>query len=285
MRASLCLQEAYLQTPSALQTHRKLILTYLIPANIMLGRFPSQTLLSRPEAATLSPVFVPIMAAVRKGNFIDFQQAIAAHEDWLHRKGLLFTFMYRLRPVVWRSFIRRIFLLTFEPPQGNDNPRAAPTLNLVDVFVAATYVQKRLEGYVPSSGRPQPQSRAPSNSLFMMAVQNNVAGEAGPTSTLVLPPGARPRALRPSEGLFWGNLPVTMKEVEGVVAALAAQGLMHGFLAHSSARFAIMGAKKGGGPLAAGWPNVARSVQERLEEEGVDPEEVPALVKMPPGFR
>lgn len=75
-----------------------------------------------------------------------------------------------------------------------------------------------------------------------------------------------------------------MKEVEGVVAALIAQGLMHGFLAHSSGKFAVMGAKKAGGPLLAGWPGVARGVIDRLTEEGVDPEEVPAWVKMPPGF-
>lgn len=256
----------------------------------MLGRFPSQALLSRPEAATLRSVYVPIMGAVSKGNFVHFQRAIAAHEDWLYQKGLLFTLMYRLRPIVWRSFIRRIFILTFEPPQGNDNSRAAPTLSLNDVFAAATYVQKRLEGYVPSSSSraqsQQPRAPANNNNLFMMAVQNKITTETNSTTTLVLPPGVtKPRALKPSEGLFWGNLPVTMKEVEGVVAALAAQGLMHGFLAHSSARFAIMGAKKGGGPLVAGWPNVARAVQDRLAEEGVDPDEVPALVKMPPGFQ
>lgn len=281
-RASLCLQEAYLQTPPALQKHRKLILTYLIPSNIMLGRFPSQALLSRPEAADLAQVFLPIMGAVRKGDFLAFQQAIAAHEHWLYRRGLLFTLMFRLRPIVWRSFLRRIFILTYEPPQHNQNSRAAPTLNLADVFTAATYVQKRLEGYVLARPQQQQQQqRAPSNSLFMMAVQNS-AGDSG--SLLVAPPSGKPRKLKPSEGLFWGNLPVTMQEVEGVIAALAAQGLMHGFLAHSSGKFAIMGSKKGGGALASGWPGVAKAVQDRLSEEGVDSEEVPAFVKMPPGF-
>lgn len=279
-RASFCLQEAYLQTPPALEKHRRLILTYLIPSNIMLGRFPSQGLLSRPEATGLAQIFLPIMSAVRKGDFVSFQQAVATHEHWLYRKGLLFTLMFRLRPIVWRSFLRRIFMLTYEPPQPSGNSRAAPTLNLSDVFTAAAYVQKRLEGYVPARMQPPPQQRGPSNNLFMMAVQNS-AGDA--SSVLVPPPGGKPRKLKPSEGLFWGNLPVTMKEVEGVVAALVAQGLMHGFLAHSSGKFAIMGAKKGGGPLASGWPAVARAVQDRLAEEGVDPAEIPAFVKMPPG--
>lgn len=251
----------------------------------MLGRFPTRGLLSRPEASALAPVFLPIMAAVRKGDFIAFQHAVATHERWLYRKGLLFSLMFRLRPIVWRSFIRRVFLLTYEPP-ATENSRAAPTLNLADILVAATYVQKRLEGYVPA--RPQQQKPAAAaaagggtNSFFKMAVTNSAADA---TSILVPPPGGKPRKLKPSEGLFWGNLAVTMKEVEGVVAALVAQGLMHGFLAHSSGKFAVMGAKKAGGPLLAGWPGVARGVVDRLAEEGVDPEEVPAWVKMPPGY-
>lgn len=285
VRASQCLQEAYLQTPPALQQHRRLILTYLIPSNIMLGKFPTQSLLCRPEASALAPVFLPIMAAVCKGDFIAFQHAIATHERWLYRKGLLFTLMFRLRPLIWRSFIRRVFLLTYEPP-ATDNSRAAPTLNLADIFVAATYVQKRLEGYVPA--RPAATAGGGggggggANSFFKLAVTNSAAADA--TSTLVPPPGGRARKLKPSQGLFWGNLGVTMKEVEGVVAALVAQGLMHGFLAHSSGKFAVMGTKKAGGPLLAGWPGVARGVVDRLAEEGLDPEEVPAWVKMPPGY-
>lgn len=266
MRASHCLQEAYLQTPPVLQQHRKLILTYLIPSNIMLGRFPSEALLARPEAASLATVFLPIMSAVRKGNFVAFQHSIALHERWLYRKGLLFALTFRLRPIVWRSFIRRCFLLTYEPPPPTADSRAAPTLNLADVYVAASYVQRRLEGH--AQARSQQQHKRPVSNIFMMAVTNS----------------ASPRSLKPSEGLFWGNLQVTEKEVEGVVAALIAQGLMHGFLAHSSGRFAVMGAKKAGGPLAAGWPAVAGMILERLAEEGVDIDQVPAWVRMPRGY-
>lgn len=277
VRAEKCLQEAYLQTPPALLKHRARILIYLVASNIMLGRFPSASLLSRPDAAGLAEVFVPIMAAVRKGDFVAFQQAIAAHERWLYHKGLLFTLLFRLRPVVWRSFLRRIFLLTYQAPDGQ-NSRIAPTINLSDVFTAACYVQKRLEGYTPA---PAPlQNRGAStagNPLFMKAVQNNL-------QVLVPPPGGQSKTLKPSEGLFWGNLPVTMTEVEAVVAALAAQGLINGFLAHSSGKFAILGAKKSG-PLEAGWPTVAAAIRDRLAaeeaEEGLNIDEVPAWVKMP----
>ncbi|KAI7783981.1 hypothetical protein LA080_011006 [Diaporthe eres] len=279
VRASLCLEEAYLQTPPSLLSHRRLILTYLIPSNIMLGRFPSELLLARPEAASLAAVFLPIMAAIRKGNFLAFQQAIAANERWLYQKGLLFTLTFRLRPIVWRSFIRRCFLLTYEAPPPTS--RAAPTLNLADVYVAASYVQKRLEGFIPARTQQQPKRQSQTNNIFMMAVTNSAADAS---SVLVPPPGGKPRNLKPSEGLFWGNLQVTDKEVEGVVATLIAQGLMNGFLAHSSGRFAVMGAKKGGGPLAAGWPAVVRVVADRMAEDGVNSNEVPAWVKMPSGY-
>jgi nuclear mRNA export protein PCID2/THP1 len=279
VRASLCLEGAYLQTPPSFLRHRRLILTYLIPANIMLGRFPSELLLARPEAATLAAVFVPIMAAIRKGNFLAFQQATAANERWLYQKGLLFTLTFRLRPIVWRSFIRRCFLLTYEAPPPMS--RAAPTLNLADVYVAASFVQKRLEGFIPTRNQQQHKRQSQTNNIFMMAVTNSTADAP---SALVPPPGGKARSLKPSEGLFWGNLQVTDREVEGVVATLIAQGLMNGFLAHSSGRFAVMGAKKGGGPLAAGGPAVVKVVADRLAEDGVNLSEVPAWVKMPPGY-
>lgn len=279
-RAAQCLQEAYLQTPPALQKHRNLILTYLVPSNIMLGRFPSNDLLCRPDAAGLANVFLPIMAALRKGDFFAFQQATAAHERWLYRKGLLFTFMFRLRPIVWRSFIRRIFLLTYQPPMPEENSRSAPTLNLSDIVTAASYVQKRLEGYILVRNQ-QPRSAPGANPLLMMAVQNNTTVNG---SLLMAPPGGKHKKLKPSEGLIWGNLPVTSKEIEGIVAALVAQGLITGFLAHSSGKLAIMGAKKAASPLEAGWPSVAIAVQERLNEEEVNVDEVPGWVKMPQGF-
>ncbi|OAA61505.1 PCI domain-containing protein [Cordyceps fumosorosea ARSEF 2679] len=202
-RAALCLEAAYLQTPPVFQRHRTAILTYLIPANVLLGRFPSRTrLLARPEAApTLAPVFGPLCDALRKGNFPAFQAHVAAHERWLLARGLLPLLSSRLRPLLWRALSRRAFLLT-------------------------------------------------------------------------------PRRLRPNEGLVWGNAEVTYEDVEMVVAALVQQGLLHGFVAHGQARFAVMGAKAKGGPLRAGWPPVWQAIRARQYDEGeFDIDEVPGWVK------
>ncbi|KAG6024074.1 hypothetical protein E4U41_001865, partial [Claviceps citrina] len=83
-RAALCLEQAYLQTPRQLVSHRANLLTYLIPCNMLLGRFPSAALLRRPEAQPqLQAVFLPLCQAVRAGDFVRFQAQLAAHEGWL----------------------------------------------------------------------------------------------------------------------------------------------------------------------------------------------------------
>ncbi|KAI0132113.1 hypothetical protein BJ170DRAFT_577386 [Xylariales sp. AK1849] len=255
-RAARCLQQAYLETPSVFQKHRRLILTYLIPCNMLLGRLPSRVLLQRPEAQTLTPIFTKFASAIRAGNFSLFQSTLTTHEKWLFRKGLLLTLTFRLRPLLWRSFSRRIFLITYTGPEEADSRKAA-TLELSHLLTAASYVQRWLEGYLPAE--PAPRIRPPHvNAIFMKAVSNN-ASAGMDASTLVPPPGG-PKVLRPNDGLVWGNMAVTAEHLEGVVASLIAQGLLHGYLAHSQGRFAIMGAKQKGSAVAAGWPSVAEVI-------------------------
>ncbi|KFG79184.1 PCI domain-containing protein [Metarhizium anisopliae] len=273
-RAALCLEQAYLQTPPPLVSHRTNILTYLIPCNILLGRFPSNLLMQRPEAATLKSVFVPLCEAVRSGNFIQFQHHLATHETWLFEKGLLLALTHRLRPLLWRSLARKTFVLTYVPP-ADASSRKAATLDISHLHAAAVYVQRRLEGWIHyhPNARGRPSSQA--NPLFMRAVTNNVQESA---ETTLVPPPRGPTKLRPNEGLIWGNAEITLDDVEMVVATLVQQGLMHGFVAHGQARFAIIGAKAKG-PVIAGWPVVWQAIQERRYEEDFDINEVPGWVK------
>ncbi|GAP90460.1 putative CSN12-signalosome component [Rosellinia necatrix] len=250
-RASRCLQEAYIQTPSSFQKHRQLILTYLVPCNMFLGRLPSQVLLMRPEIQSIAPMFSHFAQAVRTGNYLLFQQALESHEGWLLRKGLLLTLTYRLRPLLWRALSRRTFLLTYIAPTEADSRKAA-TLELSHLLITSTYIQKRLEGYRPAQPLTKRQPHA--NSMLVKAVSNS-AGSVTGISTLAPPPGG-PRLLRPNEGLIWGNMVVTVEHVESMVASLCAQGLLHGYIAHSQGRFAIMGTKQKGSAVAAGWPPV-----------------------------
>ncbi|KAJ8110373.1 hypothetical protein ONZ43_g5885 [Nemania bipapillata] len=136
-RASRCLEEAYIQTPPSFQKHRQLVLTYLVPCNMLLGRLPSQTLLQRPEIQSMVPIFSQFAQAIRTGNYLLFQQALETHEDWLLRKGLLLTLTYRLRPLLWRSLSRRTFILTYVAPTEADSRKAA-TLELSRLLITTS---------------------------------------------------------------------------------------------------------------------------------------------------
>ncbi|KAG5998167.1 hypothetical protein E4U52_001533 [Claviceps spartinae] len=273
-RAALCLEQAYLQTPSQLVSHRTNILTYLIPCNMLLGRFPSRTLLQRTEARPLQAVFFPLCMAVRAGNFVQFQAHLSTHETWLFDKGLLLTLTHRLRPLLWRSLARRTFLLTYVPP-ADTTSRLAATLDLTHLHSVALYLQRRLEGWLPSlPGRGRSGSQA--NPLLMRAIANNV--QNSPSSTTLAPPPGGLKKLRPNEGLVWGNAEITLKDVEMMVATLIEQGFMHGFIAHGQARFAIIGAKAKG-PVVAGWPGVWQAILGREYEEDFDIRDVPGWIK------
>ncbi|KAK7218622.1 hypothetical protein V2G26_006625 [Clonostachys chloroleuca] len=109
----------------------------------------------------------------------------------------------------------------------------------------------------------------------MKALANNMQET---DTSLVPPPAGKLNRLRPNEGLIWGNAEVTLDHVELQLATLVEEGLMHGFIAHGQGRFAIIGAKAKG-PVAAGWPSVWQSIQERRYEEDYNPDDVPGWVR------
>lgn len=263
LRAHMCFEEAYRQCLPQFQKHRRQILTYWIPTNLLLGRFPSRALLQRPEAAGFAEIFLPICAAIRSGNFVAFYHALAHSRDWLWERGFYLTFLYRLKPLVWRSFTRKTFVVTWEGSRNGSSNKAA-SLSFDDLVTTSGYVQKLLEGYVPS--KPPPRGRPPHvNTLFMKAVANS-AGDTESDSLLVPPPGG-PRRLMPSEGLIFGNKKPDLESIESVVAGLVYAGLLNGFIARQQKRFAVEGAKKkGGNAVAAGWPNPYESILERFKE-------------------
>ncbi|KAK0645562.1 hypothetical protein B0T16DRAFT_411451 [Cercophora newfieldiana] len=266
LRAHLCFEAAYRQCPPRFQKHRRQILTFWIPSNLLLGRFPSLNLLQRPEAAGFHDIFFPICAAVRAGNFVAFSQALAHSKEWLWNRGLYLTLLYRLKPLVWRSFSRKVFLLTWqgENPDGTQSKKMA-ALSIDHLVTAATYVQKLLEGYVPL--KPAPRARPPHiNTIFMKAVTNSVS-DAESDSLLAPPPGG-PRALMPSEGLIFGNKRPDHDNIESILAGLIYGGVLNGFIARQLGLFAVEGARKAGGnPVLAGWPNAYQSIRERFNEE------------------
>ncbi|KAK4165206.1 protein CSN12 [Cladorrhinum sp. PSN259] len=243
-RAHLCFEEAYRQCHVAALSHKRKILTYWIPCNMLFGRFPSpQGLLSRPEAFGFAEIFMPICLAVRSGNFAQFYAALSSNpaaKNWLWAKGFYLPFLYRLKSLVWRSFTRKTFILTY---QGGSSTSAAPSLSFDDLVTASRFVQRQLESLSSSSSS--------SSTASATAGGNSDGG-----------------FLMPSEGLIFGNKIPDVDDVESVVAGLLYAGLLNGFIARQQRKFVIEGTKKhGGNPVRAGWPGVYTAVMERFREQ------------------
>lgn len=248
-KAQLCLQSAYTQCHAQTLNQRRNILIYLMATNLLLGRHPSRAFLSRPEAADLLPRFTPLAKAMRRGNLADYKRALgpsSPHHAWFLRRGILLPLLYRGDLLVWRSLARRTFLLTYQFP-ADPSTRKAPTLDLHALLLSARLCQRLLE-----------------------LDSHHHHG----------------RRLPPSMGLIHGSLAPDMADVEAIVASLVSQDLLHGFVSHSLKRFAILGAKQKGGPLAAGFPTPWGVMRGRAEEggagvggAGVDLLDVPGWVR------
>jgi hypothetical protein len=269
-RAHLALSTAYSQCHAQCISQRRLILTYLIAANLLLGRFPSKALLARPESAGLLEKFAPIAKAIRRGDLREFKDAVGpegGNERWLFRKGLLLPILYRCEVLVWRSLARKVFLLTYTSPTDT-NTRKAPTLDLNHLVGAAQYCQKRLEGWE----RPEDtmaamqKGRTHTNSLFLNKPD-------------LEPPRGKKRKLAAHQGTIYSSQMPTLLEIEGITASLVQQGFLHGFISHSQSRFAILGSKNRGGPLNAGFPLIWNVIKTRAGagEDGMV--EVPGWVR------
>ncbi|TAQ86443.1 hypothetical protein B7494_g5229 [Chlorociboria aeruginascens] len=267
-QAQLSLQSAYDQCHAQCIGQRRLILIYLITSNIILGRFPSRALISHPESKGILEKFAPVTKAIKSGNIVEFKRFLgpgSTNEHWFFKKGILLSLLHRCEVLVWRSFARKVFLLTYQFP-ADPNSRKAPTLDLMDLVVATQYCQKVLEGWqkpmdsmtIMQSGRVHP------NALFMKA------------PGLVEPPSGRKR-LCAHEGIIFGNKVPSLIDVEAIIASLVQQGLLHGFISHNQGKFAVLGAKLRGGPLKAGFPHVWEVLKSRAEKEG-RADEVPGWV-------
>lgn len=109
----IALQSAYDQCHRQALNQKRTILTYLIPCNIIMGRFPSAQLLQRPEAQGLAERFVPICQLIARGDYIAFREHLALDSpanEWFARKGILLVLRNRCEILVWRSLARKVFV-------------------------------------------------------------------------------------------------------------------------------------------------------------------------------
>lgn len=158
--AQIALQSAYDQCHRQALSQRHLILTYLIPCNIIMGRFPSQTLLQRPEARGLAEHFEPLRRLIIRGDYIAFRQHLSlgsSNAQWFSRKGILLALRNRCEILVWRSFCRRVFIEGgfHGDTQANGQRGPPPYLYLQKLAVATRWLRSK-HGQLPINGNSNP---------------------------------------------------------------------------------------------------------------------------------
>jgi len=256
-RAQLALQAAYDQCHARCLKQRRLILIYLVTANIILGRFPSPSLLQRPEAEGLAEKFLPVCHTITKGDLTSFRRLLdldSENADWFVTKRILFQLRNRCEVLVWRSLARRTFVLS---GFHGDTSNKAPLLNLADLLALATFLEKRasLPSDHLSNGSKHIDGRLHTNSIFIVPPEPPPQDPASYTDPDLL------GAVTPT-----GPPLPTMMEIESVVSSLVDQGLLRGYISHKFLRFAIVGAKAKGA-LPAGFPNVWETLSASADKE------------------
>lgn len=226
---------------------------------MILGRFPSQQLYQRPEAKGLAERFQPLCRAIAKGDLATFRRLTEIKNEqtnWFIYYRIFFQIRNRCEVLVWRSLIRRTFLLNgtqgAQPVQDDNAPRRAPTVDLQDILHLMRFLEKK--ALTPLSQLDHGPGRRHTNWIFM--------GDTPPARATYVDPDFEGE----SEGEQAELLLPDMLEVECIVASLVDQGFLNGFISHKQLRFAITGAKKKGA-LAAGFPNMWEVIKSRSDDE------------------
>lgn len=130
--------------------------------------------------------------------------------------------------------------------------KRAPTLDLQDLLILATFLEKR--------GLRMKSEVVGTNSLFLPTPADTPPVEEEHLSDDYVDPD-----LVGCEEPSGPDLP-TMETVEAMIASLVAQDFLHGFVSHGQKRFAITGAKTSS-PVQVGFPNIWRTISAKTDNE------------------
>jgi len=234
-RAAMALQRAFEECHSQCLKQRRLILIYLVSANLACGRFPSRQLMSRPEAQGLYDRFEPLCRAISRGDIVEFRRVLnpgSREHAWFSFHRIDLQLRNRCEVYVWRSLIRRCFIICGDP--GNPDSRKAPNLDL-NALVALWRMQEIK--YLETIGQKQ------------AYVDPDFEGIEGLDTT--------------SEEAL--GVP-DMTSIISKVSSLMSQDLVNGYLSLKLQKIAIQGARHKGA-LAAGFPNIWNTIQAKSEGE------------------
>lgn len=259
-RAQKALQEAWSQCHPQALSQRRLILIFLIASNMVCGRFPSAQLFALPEAADLDRKFGPLCQYISQGDLCNFRRHLdvgSEHYNWFAQYRLDLQLRNRCEVFVWRSLIRKAYLLT---GTLGASEKSAPVLDCNNVVTLFRW-QENL--YLAHLGVDQEVTQSSLSFQPVPYVDPDFVGIEGLTS-----PSLYEHSYSDSNG---DDNPLVLPDITSVMSKMSAlihQGFLGGYLTFKWRKFAIQGAKRKGGPLQAGFPNMWEAVVKRCEGNG-----------------
>lgn len=207
VRAHRALQASYDLCHPALLNHRRKILIPLLATSIIVGRFPSEELIRRPEAEGLRELFFPVCRAISKGDFRAFRVAMGIEgpdkwkAEWWEQHRLHRLLEDRTNVLIWRSLIRKVYLITAQPDQKQ------PIVKIDDLWACAVALHRKAPEDI--------------NHDELRMLQEN--------------PHVDPWSVSDPTTWWSGGIRLGKDQVEGVVMSLLDQRLVRGYMARQPA--------------------------------------------------
>lgn len=253
--AQLVLDKAYQDCHSSPQFtgQRRLILVYLIAANLILGRFPAEAVYDCAEAKGFREVFTPITQAIRKGDLEAFRRITnldLTHPsaDFLCHYRIFYQIGNYCEVLVWRSLLRKVFLMT--GAQGGTSQSAA-ILDLKAVLQIFRFLEDRAK---IKNAAMAAQDLGPGRRNIGHIYQDHASTTK---STYIDPEFVGMEDVEPYDH------EIDVLEIECICGSLITQGLLNGYISQKTAKLAISGARRPGGVLRHGFPRPWQVVKEK----------------------
>ena len=276
------LEKAYLECHTQSINQRRLIVIPLVVSNVLHGRFPSEHIYQRDEAAGLRENIGPICRAIKLGDVESFRRLTSFSSpsgQWLLRHKVLLQIREGCEMLVWRSLLRRIFLLAGSPAkQSNQGKVIAGSLELRLVLHVARHLEKRaLSPERVGDGGPGNRNL---NWIFMddadaipAALKKQLV--AAEFEGLTDPATGRDLYHSPPPSLLDNRLP-DIDTIEATVATLIDQGFLNGYVHRATRKFALQGGRGQAGGIpnqseaaVAAFPNVWQVVKKANTSKGI----------------
>jgi hypothetical protein len=266
--SQLVLQEAWLNcnTHHSCLAQRRLILVYLVASNVVLGRFPTESIYELEEAKGFREAFKPITEAIRRGDLESFHRI--AHLDLTHptsefllHHGIFYPIRNYCEVLVWRSLARRVFVLTGTlgvegvSTQGTTQKKAS-SINLDALTLAFQYLDRRAKIKNPAmAAQDQGPGRRNIGHMFFDHASTSKSTYIDPDFEGV-------------EGLVPYDHEYDRLEIECICGSLITQGYLNGYINETYNKVAVSGVNRPGG-VNNGFPapwEVIKSANKDKEE-------------------